>query len=204
MVGQPAHRGDGGGWVQKKAADGIAVFERQAPQGAFKQLKAQMTLPPTPLRRLATQLLDVEGYKDWVDRTGEAHVIEKVNDTMQYYYAIINLPALKDRDLVAEFKIHQDQATRVVTTVAVGVPGKYRPDPRFERIPAFTNTWTFVPLPGGKVQVEYLGTVPDDWTYALAKSLVWTGLQRTLANLRNQVQQKPKRNLPVAFIAEPK
>jgi hypothetical protein len=57
----------------------------------------------------------VEGYKDWVDRTREAHVIESVNDTLQYYYAVIELPALKDRDLVAQLKIHQDRATRVVT-----------------------------------------------------------------------------------------
>lgn len=202
--GQPAGADDGGGWVEKKEAAGIAVFERQAPRGDFKELKARMTLPPTPLRRLATQLLDVEGYKDWVDRTREAHVIEKVNDTLQYYYAIIDLPALKDRDLVARFSIRQDRATGVVTTIAVGAPDKYPPNRRFERIPEFTNTWTFTPLPGGNVRVEYRGEVPDDWTYALAKSFVWSGLHRTLSRLREQVRQKPKRNLPVAFITEPK
>ncbi len=194
---------DGEPWVKKKDSGGIAVFERTASRGAFKELKAQMTLPPTSLRRLATQLLDVEGYKDWVDRTREAHVIERVNDTLQYYYSIIELPALKDRDLVAQLKIHQDRATRVVTTVTAGAPGKYPPDRRFERIPDFTNTWTFIPLRDGNVQVEYRGVVPNDWTYALAKTFVWSGLQRTLANLREQVRQKPKRNLPVAFIAEP-
>ncbi|HEX8531470.1 MAG TPA: hypothetical protein VF646_15670 [Cytophagales bacterium] len=194
---------DGERWVKKKEGGGIAVFERTASRGAFKELKAQMTLPPTALRRLATQLLDVEGYKDWVDRTREAHVIERVNDTLQYYYAVIELPALKDRDLVARLTIHQDRATRVVTAVAAGAPGKYPPDRRFERIPDFTNTWTFVPLRGGNVRVEYRGTVPDDWTYALAKTFVWSGLQRTLANLREQVRQKPTRSLPVAFIAEP-
>ena len=199
--GQPP--ADDSGWVKKKEAAGIAVFERTVPRGPFKELKAQMTLPPTPLRRLATQLLDVEGYKDWVDRTHEAHVIKKVNDTLQYYYAIIDLPALKDRDLVAQLKIHQDRSTGVVTTVAVGAPGKYPPNRRFERIPDFTNTWTFTPLRGGNVRVEYRGVVPDDWTYALAKSFVWSGLHRTLANLREQVRQKPKRNLPVAFIVEP-
>ncbi len=202
--GQPAAADDGGKWVKKKEAAGIAVFERQASRGDFRELKAQMTLPPTPLRRLATQLLDVEGYKDWVDRTREAHVIESVNDTLQYYYAIIDLPALKDRDLVARFTIHQDRATGVITTVAVGSPGKYPPDRRFERIPEFTNTWTITPLPGGNVRVEYRGVVPDDWTYALAKSFVWTGLQRTLSNLREQVRQPPKRSPSVAFIAEPK
>jgi hypothetical protein len=194
---------DGGKWVKKKEAAGIAVFERKALRGNFKELKAQMTLPPTPLRRLATQLLDVEGYQDWVDRTREAHVIEKVNDTLQYYYAIIDLPALKNRDLVAQFKIHQDRATGAITTVAVGTPDKYPPNRRFERIPDFTNTWTFIPLPGGNVQVEYRGVVPDDWTYAVAKSFVWTGLHRTLSNLREQVRQKPKRNPSVAFITEP-
>jgi hypothetical protein len=195
---------DGGEqWVKKKEAGGIAVFERTASGGAFKELKAQMTLPPTPLRRLATQLLDVEGYKDWVDRTREAHVIESVNDTLQYYYAVIELPALKDRDLVAQLRIRQDRATRVVTTVAVGAPGKYPPNRRFERIPDFTNTWTFTPLRGGNVRVEYRGVVPDDWTYALAKTFVWSGLHRTLANLREQVRRQPKRNLPVAFITEP-
>jgi hypothetical protein len=180
------------------------VFERQASKGDFKELKARMTLPPTSLRRLATQLMDVEGYKDWVDRNRESRVIERVNDTLQYYYAIIELPALKDRDLVARFTIHQDRATGVVTTVATGAPDKYPPDRRYERIPDFTNTWTFVPLPGGNVRVEYRGVVPDDWTYALAKSFVWTGLHRTLANLREQVRQQPKRNPSVAFITEPK
>jgi hypothetical protein len=189
--------------VKKKEAAGIAVFERTVPRGPFKELKAQMTLPPTPLRRLATQLLDVEGYKDWVDRTHEAHVIKKVNDTLQYYYAIIDLPALKDRDLVAQFKIHQDRTTGVITTTAVGAPGKHPPNRRFERIPDFTNTWTFIPLRGGNVRVEYRGVVPDDWTYALAKSFVWSGLHRTLSNLREQVRQQPKRIVPVAFIAEP-
>jgi hypothetical protein len=200
--GQPA-ADDGGKWTKKKEAGGIAVFERPAARGPFKELKAQMTLPLTSLRRLATQLLDVEGYKDWVDRNREAHVIQKVNDTLLYYYAIIDLPALKDRDLVARFTIHQDQATGVVTTVAVGAPDKYPPNRRFERIPDFTNAWTFIPLRDGNVRVEYRGEVPDDWTYALAKSFVWSGLHRTLSNLREQVQQKPKRNLPVAFIAEP-
>jgi hypothetical protein len=200
--GQPA-AADDGGWVKKKEAAGIAVFERTAPRGSFKELKAQMTLPPTPLRRLAAQLLDVEGYKDWVDRTREAHVIERVNDTLQYYYAIVDLPALKDRDLVAQFKIHQDRATGVITTVAVGAPDKYPSNRRFERIPEFTNAWTFIPLPGGNVQVEYRGVVPDDWTYALAKTFVWSGLHRTLSNLREQVRQKPKRTVRVAFITEP-
>jgi hypothetical protein len=202
--GQPPAADDGGEWVKKKEADGIAVFERQASRGDFKELKARMTLPPTSLRRLATQLMDVEGYKDWVDRNRESRVIERVNDTLQYYYAIIELPALKDRDLVARFTIHQDRATGVVTTVATGAPDKYPPDRRFERIPDFTNTWTFTPLPGGNVRVEYRGVVPDDWTYALAKSFVWTGLHRTLGNLRAQVRQQPKRNPSVAFIAEPK
>jgi|GEM_PF-3512555 len=201
--GQTTDPPDGEKWVKKKEAGGIAVFEGKAAQGDYKHLKAQMTLPATPLRRLATQVMDVEGYKDWVDRTREAHVIERVNDTLQYYYAIVDLPALKDRDMVAEFKIHQDQATKAVTTVAVGVPGRHPPDRRFERIPDFTSSWTFIPLPDGSVQVEYRGTVPDDWMYSLAKSLIWGGLHRTLSNLRDQVRQDAKRKVPVAFIAEP-
>ena len=194
---------DGEKWEKKKEAAGISVFEGKANRADYKQLKAQMTLPATPLRRLVTQVMDVEGYKDWVDRTREAHVIESVNDTLLYYYAIVDLPALKDRDIVAEFKIHQDKVTKVVTTVAVGVPGRHPPNRRFERIPDFTSSWTFIPLRDGKVRVEYRGTVPDDWTYSLAKGFVWSGLYRTLDNLRNQVRQPPKRNLPVSFIAEP-
>jgi hypothetical protein len=194
---------DGEKWVKKKEVAGIAVFEGQAPRGEYKLLKAQMTLPATSLRRLATQVMDVEGYKDWVDRTREAHVIQSVNDTLQYYYAIVDLPALKDRDMVAEFKIRQDKVTKVVTSVAVGVPDRHPPDRRYERIPDFTSSWTFIPLRDGNVRVEYRGTVPDDWTYSLAKSLIWGGLYRTLDNLRNQVRQAPKRKLPVAFIAEP-
>jgi ribosome-associated toxin RatA of RatAB toxin-antitoxin module len=188
-------------WVTRKDAQGITVSEREAPRDAFKHLKVEMTLK-TSLKRLASLVMDVEGYPAWVDRTRESRVIEKTDETSLVYRAIIALPVLKDRDLVAGLSISQDKISRVVTARSAGVPSKYPPDARFERIQDFKISWAFIPLPGGNVRVEYRAVLPDDFAYSVAKSLVWSGLHRTLANMRSQVQQQKQPKLETAYIVE--
>ncbi len=201
-IAQPASAPADEKWIKKKESSGITVFEQQSPQQSLNYVKAEMTVQSS-LKSLSYLLLDIEGYTDWVDRTKEAYVTEKVSNTTLYYRSVIDVPLIKDRDLVARFCIRQDKSSKVVKTEAVDVPGKYPVDKKFERLTNFQTTWTLVPLPDGKVRVEYVGVVPDDFTYAMVKGMIWDGLHQTFTNMRKLAGQPRKRSVAVDFIVEP-
>ncbi len=189
-------------WLLKKESAGITVYERQGTKEAIKYVKARMTLQ-TSLSNLVALVMDVEGYPAWVDRTKESYLIGKESEAELYYRSVIEVPLLKNRDLVARLRVRQDKSSKVVTAEALGVAGKYPVDVKYERLADFQSTWRFVPLQGGQVQVEYVGAVPDDFLYGVVKKFIWNGLHQTFSNLRKLSGQQKDSRAASAFIVEP-
>src|SRR6478735_5360945 len=109
-------------WKLTKNKDGIQVYQRDAKNTNFKNIKVECTLEGS-FEKLIAIINNVNHYKDWVYNNKTTSLLKRVNGYEFYYYTETFLPwPLDNRDAVMHTKITKDSNNRVLKINAVAVP----------------------------------------------------------------------------------
>lgn len=194
--------------VREDSRRDITVYERARPDG-YLEFRG-VTHVSSRLSAFVALLQDYEAMPDWLYRTREISQIERVSDTEGYSYSINAMPwPLRDRDIVLHTRMEQDPESHVLTTRAVGVPD-YRPeDERYVRMPVIESSWTFSPLPDGRVQIEFRGFadpgggVSSGVLARFQEMFIAQAPYRTLRGLRDVIGEAKYQSAEFTFVTEP-
>ncbi len=160
-------------WELRKNENGITIYSRR--EGKIIHLKLNTEFDCTP-ERLERELLNIEGYPNWVYGNKRSGIIKKVSNRNLIYFTEAHLPwPIKDRDLVIELTINPATGNNPLIIQAKSVDGYLPPKDHFIRVPYSLATWKAMPVPGNKIKLEYTfsldpgGSIPGwlvNWTIA--------------------------------------
>jgi hypothetical protein len=161
-----------GEWELAKEENGVKVYTMKVPGSYLLQIKAEMRAKYS-LNHLIAGLIKnstMQMCKDHIPDCIDLKVIEPwsdktMSDTMMW---TLGLPdPLTAREILIQSFVAQDPQTKVVTVDVIAVPNKIpRNDDRI-RLSYMQNRWTYTPLPGGEVDIEFMqdidmgGLMPD-------------------------------------------
>lgn len=185
-----------------KTTDGIKVYNGIAGASKIKPIKIECTFNATAAQ-LATVLLDIKNYPEWVYHTKLTSLIKQESPAELYYYAEINMPwPAHNRDFAAHVSVSQNTATKVVTVEAPSVPGLVPEKEGIARIHQSHGKWIITPLGSNQVSVVYFleinpGGAAPAW---LINTFLAEGPLQSFKNLKQQVQKAAYKNAPLPFI----
>ena len=172
-------------WKLTKNKDGIQVYQRDARNSNFKNIKVECTLPGT-FDRLIAVINNVSQYKDWVYNNRTASLVKRVSGYEFYYYTETFLPwPLDNRDAVMHTRITKDTLNRFLKINSVAVQGVVPPKSGKIRISHSDINWyvtkssansihivyTFETDPGGNVPSWLVNSFADKGPFESFKAL---------------------------------
>lgn len=145
---------DASTWVLQKNEHGIKVYTREVNGSDIKEVRV-VNRVRSSLSGLVALLLDSKNYVNWIYACSQSHPIKEVSATEMYNYQVTDFPwPVSDRDLVCNFKVSQDAATKVVAFNKTGVLGFVPEKSSYVRIKNFQSNYRLTPLSADSVQVE--------------------------------------------------
>ncbi len=109
------------GWREVRSHEGITVQWRDYPGSAIPEFRA-VTEFKGSISYAVSIMTDVASWPDWLYGCQRAEVIEMEGNTVAWVYQEINLPVVRDRQVVArsELKVNQSGQDIVITIAAAG------------------------------------------------------------------------------------
>ncbi len=194
--------------VREDSRRDIVVYERARPDG-YLEFRG-VTHVESRLSAFVALLDDFEAAPDWLYRTREIRLIERLSDTESYVHSINAMPwPLRDRDIVLHTRRAQDPETYVLSTHAVGVPDYLPVDEDYVRMPVIESSWTFTPLGDGRTQIDFRGFadpgggVSSGMLARFQEMFISQAPYRSLRELREVIGEAKYQSAEFAFIEEP-
>lgn len=154
-------------WELKKSESGITVYTKYTPTSQLKEVLVKNTVKSS-LSAIVALLLDTKNYPNWIYACKEEKTLKVVSDQEQYQYQVTKIPwPFSNRDLIIDFKISQDSATKVVTIASSCSPDFTGHQLGCVRIEHFQSVYILTPVAGGNIQVQFEmfvdpgGSIPD-------------------------------------------
>lgn len=175
-------------WKFVKETNGIKVYFRTVANSNLNEVKIQTTFNSN-LSTIVEALRDVNAYREWVYKAAYSYTVKEFNAYEMEYYNKFNFPfPLDDRDVVIHSKIHQNQQTKVVTSVSYAKLDIVPESRNVVRIKDFYSKWTFS-AKNNLVYGEYIfksnpgGNIPA-WLINLSLD---EGPTKTIQNFKQQL-----------------
>ena len=165
------------------------MYKRQPIRG----FKAVTTVKST-LGGLVSLVLDTQRAKEWVYRTDRVDVLKRNDEKASFVIRIItDFPwPLRDRDVIVEGIIHQDD-NDIVSIISRTVPREfYAEDPDYMRMPDFEGLWTFRPMGKGMVEITMEGKADPGGSIpaSVINLIVHETPYQTMRGLRRMMEDK--------------
>lgn len=143
------------GWQLRKEVDNIKVFVRKTSDSKIKEVKTTAEAP-AGIPEILEVIEAVRNYPDWVYNCQKAYWLKKTDDSAGIYYCKIGFPwPLRDRDYIAQIRLHTHSDSEMVTMNITGIP-KYLPEKdNIIRMPEMVINWHLTPLAGNRTRLEY-------------------------------------------------
>ncbi len=191
-------------WDFKKEKQGIKVFTRESTIDNLKELKITTSVT-AQLNSIVAVLNDVDSYKDWVYKTKEAKILERVNENSVYYYSESEMPwPLSNRDVCVYSTLLQDPVTKTITSTSSSRHTYIENKNGIVRVEVLESKWVFTPLEDGTVDINYQmktdpgGNIPL-WMYNLA---IDQGPVQTILGFKKMLNNSRYKNAVVENIEE--
>ena len=95
----------GGPWTLTRDKHEIKTYIG-APNGTgLRPTRSIMTIVETPEQAVAA-IVDFDQYEDWVPYCSDGKLLEKQNDSTYYFTQLLDMPLIKNRDIVIKSIIH--------------------------------------------------------------------------------------------------
>ena len=142
-------------WTLTKNKDGIQVYQRDAKNSNFKNIKVECTLEGN-FDKLIAIINNVSHYKDWVYNNKATSLLKRVNGYEFYYYTETFLPwPLDNRDAVMHTKITKDSGNRVLRINSVAVPNYIAQKGGKVRISHSDINWNVTKISSNNIRIVY-------------------------------------------------
>jgi hypothetical protein len=142
-----------GQWEALPARNGVHVYSLKSPGTTLLKFKGSYEAHAS-LGALAKFMMDPAVCDDVGCRN--ARILQQTDPLVQYQTFIYDYPSpFAPRQFVVKQVLSQDPATQAVTVQIDAVPDRLAADPCCVRIRQMHNSWRFIPLGGGRAQVEY-------------------------------------------------
>lgn len=142
-------------WKLTKNKDGIQVYQRDAKNSNFKNIKVECTLEGS-FERLIAIINNVSRYKDWVYNNKATSLLKRINGYEFYYYTETFLPwPLDNRDAVMHTKITKDSANRILRINSVAVPNYIAQKGGKVRITHSDINWNVTKISPNNIRIVY-------------------------------------------------
>ncbi|MFI5136171.1 MAG: START domain-containing protein, partial [Chitinophagales bacterium] len=193
---------DSANWVQQKNENGIVVYTREISGSVIKEVRV-VNYVKSSLSGMVALLLDTKNYTNWIYECTQSRPLKVVSAQEMYNYQVTNFPwPVSDRDLICNFKISQDSATKVVSFTKTGIPEYLPTQNPYVRIRNFESDYKLTPLPNDSVKVELQMKVDpggDIPTWLINANIVMAPFKSTVA----MIPQIPKyQSASFSFIKE--
>ncbi len=131
-------------------------------------------------------ILDIEKYPSWVPYCADASVLERSDSTI-YFYQLLDMPLVKNRDIIIKAEIMELDNGLQVTMVAA--PDKIKKDPDAIRITDFSAVYSITSKDSHSTLVELTNRV-DPGGYIPNFAINWASRSQpyeTFSNLKREI-----------------
>jgi len=192
-------------WQSVVEREEVAVYRRAVAGSPIDESLAITTLDAS-LSAATALILDIDNNYRWIDSVDQSRVIERISDTESINYTVSHAPwPVSDRDAVVRTRVSQDPDHLTVLISSEALPAFIPEKPGMIRVAVITSSWRLLPLPAGRVEVQYQvhsspgGHLPS-W---LINAIVTEQPLNTLINMRTAISQPAYRHAQLPFIQEP-
>jgi len=142
-------------WKLTKNKDGIQVFQRDAKNSNFKNIKVECTLQGS-FEKLIAIINNVNHYKDWVYNNKATSLLKRVNGYEFYYYTETFLPwPLDNRDAIMHTRITKDSLNRSLKINSTAVPNYLATKAGKVRITRSEINWNVTKASSNSIRIVY-------------------------------------------------
>ena len=179
-------------WTLKRNEDGIKVFTAPNESSGFKKIKVEANFPGS-IEKLKSVLLDVAHNKNWVYRTRESRLVERVSDNEVLYYAQTSLPwPFSNRDIVIRMHLQPDSSRKNMLVTQVGEPNAIAVTKGIVRISELNARWEVKEEHPNQVSITYYLTVNPSGSISsgVSNMFVTKGPFTTFSNLSQLLKSR--------------
>jgi hypothetical protein len=138
----------------QKNENGIVVYTRDVTDSKLKEVRVVNTVTSS-LSGLVALLLDTKNYPQWIYGCSESKTLKVISEKELYNYQVTDVPwPFSDRDVVSDFKVEQDSATKIVTFTKRCIADFLPEKNSMVRIQKIASSYRLIPVGHGSVQVE--------------------------------------------------
>ena len=144
-------------WELKKDESGIRVYTCKREGSSFKAFKVLTEIETKNIASIASAILDVENYINWMPDTGEAILIKWFDDSHDIHYVRTGAPwPLSDRDGVYEQKAtYHEEENRVVIEINALKEYDYPKENKVVRMTVGYGFWEITRTGTGRFKIVY-------------------------------------------------
>lgn len=199
--------------VKLDNANGIAIYYRKMSTGNI-QFKGT-TAVASSLSGIVGLFLDLDQMPQWLHRTKEVTLVERIKVDELYVHMIHTMPfPFRRRDSVNHIKFEQEPDTKTITIHVKNIPDYIEPMADIVRVPLAVSTWVLTPVEKGQVNISFSGygepggsispaTYHSSLFQWLVKQFLWKVPYETLLNLKEIVGKRDYQNCTFQFVTEP-
>lgn len=134
-------------------------------------------------------ILDFDSYHHWVPYCENSHTVKKVTDSLYYFYQLLDMPVIKNRDIIVKVEISELES-KGYNIKMTSVPDYIERDPDAIRIGLFKASYSITQNTGsGKTMVSMENEV-DPGGYIPTFALNWASRSQphqTFSNLKEHI-----------------
>jgi len=191
-------------WKVALEKDAVRVWTREASDSKFKEYKGEILVKST-LSCLVATLDDVDNQKNWLYDCDESKRLKTISKTEGINYFVQTAPwPVTYRDIVIQYKLTQDEKTKVVVIEMTGKKDYIPEKEDYVRVPTFKGRWEFTPISKGIIKVVYQahsetgGSVPAAIANAACVDIPFN----TLKNFKLEIEKPKYKNAVIEGLKE--
>lgn len=175
-------------WTETKNKNEITTYIGTANETGLRPTLSVMHIAQSPNETLKA-ILDFDSYHHWVPYCENSHTVEHVSDSLYYFYQLLDMPIIKNRDIIVRVEIitkgHEEYQIRMTSS-----PDYIERDPDAIRIGLFKADYSILKNEGtGKTVVQMENEV-DPGGYIPTFALNWASRSQpheTFSNLKEHI-----------------
>lgn len=191
-------------WQLSMESEGVQVWTLKTPGNPLIRVRAKSTIDSS-LGGMLKLLEDLDSCAD--AGCYDARVIEQVPALDRQYLAFstfkFDIPGFKPREYVLLQRHLQDPVSKAVDLDIIAAPNKLPRDPCCVRITHLFNSWRLTPLPGNKLEVEFMqDTDIGGLPYWMANAFLKYGTFEIMKGMPALMDMERYRNARLDYVEE--
>jgi len=175
-------------WEVTKDKDGIVTYIGLPDGKGLRPTRSVMSVD-RPVAEVVKSILDFGSYPNWVPYCSNSSTIDHFADTLIYFYQVLDMPLIKNRDIVIKVAVHENEEGTIGIRMD-SAPTHIESKPSALRISKFWGEYSIqTDKVSGLTVVELVNQV-DPGGFIPTFAINWASRSQpheTFSNLREQI-----------------